>query len=570
MQLQSSINGVYGNQPAFSAIQYAARPVTPVKTASLSLDRFETQPIRFGTLKSPETHSLETAGIQYYLGGAEDMNIENPTFSTADYSKSQRLEKPVIEKFLTGVQSAQSEIRRLYTQTPTPNSMGWLSSTVIEKEKARAKAIKNYVEEKWINHSNGSETIKDVIIVAMGGNVGTMKLAATSVAKQVDGNTITAKNDVKFHFIDTMEPNRIHAMRELVRTQPDNTLLCLVSQSGTTAETIAINALLQSGQPLPKENVIPMIGKSDSAIGGMAKNLGYTKHSNVSDWSEDNGNLFAIPSWEQTGGRWTGNTAEPSLVIALGGGDPKAWFEGYQSVITDFLTKPNDENAVLQSALLDVAYSFKGFRDFYTFAYSDKLAGAGHALTQNVNESTPSLEISKQPFGNGLIHKFLVAPAAQHADMATLTDFAHYPIKLRVLMVNDADSAGDTAIDFATLFGTQTQPETFKESTAASMDKFKPSQLMNAMAAATAFDAWKRGRPVEFVTLPDISETTMGALMAEQYLRTMVWGQVNNVDVTREMSFPDYKGVFGGIVKRGVGQANQAATQMFYDAAANA
>lgn len=480
------------------------------------------------TLNSASTIKTST-GLSYFFAAAVGKPQSN------DYTvspKAQRLSNEDVLKSQDKVDFARKKISEIYYGPEQP-AMAWLTKSVIQLERRRAAVIKDYVN----TYYKGK--IKNVIVVGMGGNIGTMKLAATAVAKECKGNNlIVAKNGVTFYFLDTMEPATINSMKKLIKKSPNSTVICLVSQSGTTFETISLNALLQDEKKLPSKNIIPMIGEKNSAIGSMAKELGYNPLPN-----KMGDRLFNIPAWKQTGGRWTGNTAEPSVIIALGGGDPVKWFDGYQATIEDFLTKPLNNNPVQQSALLDIAYYNCGFRQFFTLVYGNQLSGIIHGLMQNVNESTPAVKNTlNEPFGGGIFHYADLSPKFQHDTMAQITDSTQTPLKIRILTV-DNNTAPGTPINLNKLFSGKTLPKAL-EQRANGMQGLTPAELMDVMAASTGYDAWQLGRPVEFVQLPAINEQTMGTLLAEQYLRTMTWGITNHVDVTREMSFPNYKKAF--------------------------
>lgn len=467
--------------------------------------------------------------VSYFLNGAIG-TPKNTSDSVGNNAK--RLSTSEILKYTNNINDAQKKVSAIYNGPEKP-SMYWLTKPSIETEKKRASVINDYV------HHYYKGKIKDVIVVSMGGNVGTMKLAATAVAKECKGNNlIVAKNGVNFHFLDTIEPSTVASLQKIVEKSPNSTILCLVSQSGTTFETISLNSLLQNGKKLPPKNVIMMIGDKNSALGSIEKKLHCAPQPN-----EFGDSLFSIPTWQQTGGRWTGNTAEPSFIIAIGGGNPMKWFEAYQSVIEDYLNLPVEKNPIYQSALIDVAYYNKGFRQFYTLIYGNTLSGIMHPLMQNVNESTPSAKnASGEIFGRGIFHYADLAPKFQHDTMAQITDATQIPIKIRILTVDDSKSPGNS-INLNKLFPDNKIPDAL-EKRAKGMQGLNPAQLMNSMAAATGYDAWRIGRPVEFIQLPSINEESMATLLIEQYLRTFTWGTVNNIDVTREMSFPCYKKAF--------------------------
>lgn len=483
---------------------------------------------------SPTSPIKTSTGVSYFLAGATG-KPENSDCMVSTQSK--RLSSEEIFKSLSQVETARKKITEIYNGPEQPG-MAWLTKSVIQAERERAVAIKDYTDKYY------KGKIKNVIIVGMGGNIGTMKLAATAVAKECKGNNlIIAKNGVTFHFLDTMEPSTIDTMKGLIEQSPDSTVMCLVSQSGTTFETISLNALLQNGKKLPSKNIIPMIGDKNSAIGSMAQKLGYNPLPN-----KMGNDLFNIPTWQQTGGRWTGNTAEPSVIIALGGGDPVKWFDGYQATIEDFIAKPLKDNPVEQSALLDVAYYNHGFKEFFTLVYGNKLSGIIHGLMQNVNESTPATKnLAGNKFGGGIFHYADLAPKFQHDTMAQITDSTETPIKIRILTV-DNNKAHGMPINLNKLFPGGALPNALQQR-AKGMQGLNPAELMDAMAASTGYDAWRLGRPVEFVQLPAINEETMATLLAEQYIRTMTWGTANQIDVTREMSFPGYKKVFKDITE---------------------
>lgn len=484
--------------------------------------------------QAPNASITTSTGVKYYLGTATGTNEnQNALINPSLFPQSQRMNYNEVLQLKPYILQTQAKVNQIYNSQELPGYQ-WLCKQSIEREKVRANHLKQYVDQYY------KGKIKDVIIVAMGGNVGSMKIAAGSIAKSHQGNTIEAQNGVKLHFIDSMEPTRINNIKNLIVQDPQSTLVCLVSQSGSTFETIGINTLIQDTVKLPPQNVIPIIGNKDSAIGSMAQSLNYQPLPNPMGNS-----LFDLPAWDRTGGRWSGMTAESSLAIALGGGDPAKWVDGYQKTIEDFIYKPFENNGTMQSALLDVAYTAgnKNYQHFFTYAYSDLLGTAGHALSQNVHESTPSLkDYQGNPSGKGLMHRFFVAPAAQHADMGLLTDWAKTPIKLRILEVAN-DKSADNPINFNKLFDNQPMPQKLKDR-ASGMSGLKGSQLMKSMAGATGYDAWNRGRPVEFVTIPEINETTMGSLLAEQYIKTQAWGDANKINVVRNVSFPDYKAVF--------------------------
>lgn len=474
-----------------------------------------------------------STGVSYFLSGA----VGKPDKDCIVGPQAQRLNSNDVLTSLNKVEEAKQKINEIYNGPQQP-AMAWLLKSVIQNERKRAAEINNYVNKYY------KGKIKNVIIVGMGGNIGTMKLAATSVSKECKGNNLyIAKNGVTFYFVDTMEPSTIEKIKKIIVKSPKPTVMCLVSQSGTTFETISLNALLQSGKKLPSTNIIPLIGDKNSAIGAMAKKMGYTPLPN-----KMGNDLFNIPTWNQTGGRWTGNTAEPSVIIALGGGNPVKWFDGYQKTIEDFINKPLQENPVEQSALLDVAYYNEGFRQFYTLIYSNKLSGIIHALMQNVNESTPAVKNKQgKHFGGGIFHYADVAPKFQHDTMAQITDSTQIPIKVRILTI-DNSALPESPINLNKLFADNKLPDELQQR-AKGMQGLNASELMDIMAAATGYDAWRLGRPVEFVQIPAINEETIATLLAEQYIRTMVWGQANQVDVTREMSFPGYKKVFKTITE---------------------
>lgn len=208
-----------------------------------------------------------------------------------------------------------------------------------------------------------------IIVIGIGGsNLGT---------QAIYNALFTKRPDCPLYFADTLDSEYIATLLELVEeilSSHNQVLMCVISKSGTTTETIAnfecFLAVLLQYRPNNYSEYIIAITDQDSRLWQLATRQRFA--------------CLAIPA--AIGGRYSVLSAVGLFPLACAGIDIDALVQGAQAVVADCIREDN-KNYAAQSAAIS-AYHYdngKTIHDFFTF--NIWLEGIGKWYRQLVAES---------------------------------------------------------------------------------------------------------------------------------------------------------------------------------------
>ncbi len=238
---------------------------------------------------------------------------------------------------------------------------------LIEKEIVEIENFSNSVLLGTIR-SNNNKKFDNVIWIGIGGSALGPQLVYRSLKQQNLG--------LEFHFVDNIDPIGIKETIETVGENITNSLIVVVSKSGSTPEPRIVmeqfkNHLSQKGLNWPSQAVA--ITTRGSKLDMLAKDEQWLKR-------------FDLPDW--VGGRTSITSAVGILPIALVGKDIRNFLKGASDM--DLTTRErNLQNnpAMLISAAWYSAGQGKGKKDLVVLPYRDRLDLISKYLQQLIMES---------------------------------------------------------------------------------------------------------------------------------------------------------------------------------------
>ncbi|MFA5624098.1 MAG: glucose-6-phosphate isomerase [Bradymonadales bacterium] len=217
--------------------------------------------------------------------------------------------------------------------------------------------------------SPSGKAFTQLLVIGIGGS---------ALGPQWVSNALSRAHDdaMVLHFMDNTDPEGIEATLHRIGDLRDETLIVVISKSGSTPETR--NAMLYTQNDFEQRGL--NFAKQAVAITGRGSSLDKT--------AKDGGWLARFPMWDWVGGRTSELCAVGLLPAALQGIDIVEMLRG--AADCDVVTRHRDTKqnpAALMALMWFYASRGKGERDFVVLPYKDKLLLFSRYLQQLIMES---------------------------------------------------------------------------------------------------------------------------------------------------------------------------------------
>ncbi|MFH1144726.1 MAG: glucose-6-phosphate isomerase [Candidatus Eisenbacteria bacterium] len=311
---------------------------------------------------------------------------------------------------------------------------------------------------------------------------------------------------MRAHFLDNTDPDGID--RVLAELEPvlGETLIIVISKSGGTKETrngmLEVEAALKrAGRRLGPQAVAVTMPGSD-----------------LERYARETGFLAVVPIWEWVGGRFSVTSPVGLLPAALQGFDVDAFLEGAREM--DALTRAADP-ARNPAALLARAWHTvgrgRGLRDMVVLPYCDRLLLFSRYLQQLVMESLgKEFDLRGNRVHQGLAVYGNKGSTDQHAFVQQLREGPDDFFVTFIASQADRDLGSRTsASSSGHSSAAARRPEPLHVDPGVTTGDYLLGFLLGTREALT-----EAGRPSLLLTLPDVRERSLGALIA-LYERTV-------------------------------------------------
>jgi glucose-6-phosphate isomerase len=289
----------------------------------------------------------------------------------------------------------------------------WLRDPLLAPTMGQAKAIGDTSEAiKTFAHEirNGQRTTFDgrqfrhVIHVGIGGSVLGPAFLVRAVTKGPDGLTP--------HFVDNIDPTGILQLLHELRHHLDETLVIVVSKSGSTIETMTATAIIR--------DIMEKTGV-DFALHAIAIT---TAGSLLDRKASEEGWLKTFHIWDWVGGRFSVTSAVGLLSAALAGIDITAVLDGAREMDRWTRTEAWQHNpAAIIAGALFISGEEVGKRNLAVIPYADRLSHLPRYLQQIIMESIgKKTDLAGKTVEQGLTVYGYKGSTDQHATMQQLRD----------------------------------------------------------------------------------------------------------------------------------------------------
>jgi glucose-6-phosphate isomerase len=307
----------------------------------------------------------------------------------------------------------------------------------------------------------------------------------------LDGALANAASPTQAHFLDNTDPDGIARTLGSLGAALAETLVVVVSKSGGTIETR--NGMLEVEAALSRAGL--KLGPQAVAITLRDSRLDYL--------AREQGFLDVFPIWEWVGGRFSITSAVGLVPAALQGLDVDAFLEGAR--VMDALTRDADierNPAALLAGCWHLAGEGRGARDMVVLPYRDCLLLFSRYLQQLVMESLGK----EQNLQGRAVHQGIVVygnkgATDQHAFVQQLREG---PDDCFVTFIQTRldRMPRPAAAEAAPGIGVEVEP-------GITSGDYLLGFLLGTREALT-----EKGRRSLMITLPDVSERSLGALIA--------------------------------------------------------
>lgn len=343
----------------------------------------------------------------------------------------------------------------------------------------------------------------DLIVLGIGGSsLGGLTL--TTALQHPYHNLKPDRSGVRVHFVDNVDGDVIAGLLEVL--DPARTLVNVISKSGTTTETMSaylsckawLQAALGDGY---KERIIATTDPEKGILRPLAAREGYP----------------TLPVPPDVGGRYSVFSAVGLLPAKLGGLDVAALLRGAARAQEEFKA-PAAQNEILQSALINHAFSEKGRNILVFMPYSTRLRSLSDWFAQLWAESLGKNRLKDgRPAHTGTTPVKAVGTTDQHSQVQLYREGPHDKLTVFVRVKN---SDRNTLIPNAE----PGEPEMNYLADA-------PYQkLMNAEQTATAYALADAGQPNYTIEIERVDAEQLGHLMQFLMLQTAVVGELLDIN----------------------------------------
>jgi glucose-6-phosphate isomerase len=360
------------------------------------------------------------------------------------------------------------------SRAPTPELR-----QAIETTDARIKTFAAEVHAGTIKPATAAR-FTDLCVIGIGGSALGPELCAAALT-QAGGDRMVP------HFVDNTDPDGIDRLLGQIGDALPRTLTVVISKSGGTKETR--NGMLELAAAYQKRGLT--FAQHAVAVTGDGSEL--------DQYAVKQGFLARFPMWDWVGGRTSELSAVGLLPAALQGVDIDAFLAGARAM--DEVTRVRDlrkNPAALLAAVWHRATSGKGAKDMVVLPYKDRLELFSRYLQQLVMES-----LGKEKDLDGkVVHQGIAVYGNKGS-----TDQHAYVQQLR-------DGVANFFVTFIDVLADRRSDSIEVEPGVTSGD------FLAGFLYGTRRALWESGRESVTITIPDVSPSSLGALIA-LYERTV-------------------------------------------------
>jgi len=410
------------------------------------------------------------------------------------------------EPYLPVIKDEIIHIKQAFDQTYTDERC----SINLPFDKSIRKQVNELVEKKQPMNLNY------LVVVGIGGsNLGTM-----AIQQAILGRLYNEKDpSLKILYADTVDVDQINDIISIIEPVMKNgghVLLCGISKSGGTTETIAnfevLVDLLESYEQHPNEYVV-LITDDQSKLWNHAQNKGY--------------DVLTIP--KKVGGRFSVFSSVGMFPLAMLGINIGELLSGAQDMINRCINNDINKNPAAISALLIYHHYIKKKNIHDLFLFSTDLESTGKWYRQLMGESIGK-EYDRQgkTIYTGITPTVSIGSVDLHS-MAQLYlggPFDKFTTFVKVEQNNHQLVLPDKPEYDSLVVGIQNQ---------------SISDIMNAIYLGTTKAFEKGKRPFVEITLPDKSEKSIGQLLQMKMMEMMYLGALMNVNPFDQPNVESYK-----------------------------
>lgn len=359
-----------------------------------------------------------------------------------------------------------------------------------------------------------TSVVTDVVVLGMGGSTRGAQAAYDLLAGQDSAN---------FHTIDTVADNHItNTVSTLAETVDDlqQVVVCVVSKSGQTAETIAnTNVLLDRlGKHFNSEALtdqIVVVSQSGSELSKQANDEGMK--------------TVNIP--EQVSGRFSAFSAAGLLPLALAGIDTAALQAGARSLREVCLSgRPVSDPAAALASILHT-HTEASIRILNHFFFTPQASSLGHWSEQLFAESLGKQKNKRgKPVFSGLYPVTSIGPDDLHASYQLQLGG---PKNFLTFFVRERNQAGDLDLPIT--------DHGLLPSKLSHLSEHTLGDLQTALTEATLQSFRDDGRPFVEISVAEFDEKRLGQFMLLEELVVMYAGYLLDINTFNQPQVETYK-----------------------------
>lgn len=379
---------------------------------------------------------------------------------------------------------------------------GWKKWLNLGTNTTLATDINNYV--KRVEGKYG-----DVVVLGIGGS-SLGGYALLRALKHPYWNNLTTEqrnNQPRYHFIENVDADQVNGLFDVLN--PEKTLFCVISKSGTTAETmsafmIAKNWLNKNLPDAPlKDHVVAITDNEKGVLRPLADKEGLQ--------------TFEVP--DDVGGRFSVFSAVGLLPAALCGVDINAMQQGIQDLDAQLQNPDIDKNPAAQGALISHVLNTQKNKSSQVFMpYSNRLASVSDWFVQLWAESLGKKFSTdgKEVFA-GQTPIRAVGVTDQHSQVQLFNEGPHDKM---ITFVNVEKPEKSAMI-----------PDEFSDIEALAYLRNQPlEKLMNAEFQGTRDALTENNRPNMTITLPKVDAYYLAQLLYLLQVQTAIAGDLMGID----------------------------------------
>ena len=321
----------------------------------------------------------------------------------------------------------------------------------------------------------------DVVVLGTGGS----SLGAQTLAGLKGYGLSCNKNSPRLHFMDNIDPTTFDLL--LNNIDLESTGVIVISKSGTTAETLCQCLLMlqhfTAKKLLPSKHFVAITEPKDSQLTQIAKNY------NITTYDHD----------PNLGGRFSVLSIVGLMPAMLAGVDAKQVRKGAQQML-------DNPDFAIQGAALNFALLQQNINQTVLMPYIDRLSFMGLWFRQLWAES-----VGKN--GKGTTPIRAMGTVDQHSQLQLYLDGPKD--KLFTVITGSFSGQGSTLSD-------PMAPDYLHGRTM--------GDLMAAEQRATIIAMQEKKCPTRVIDIPVLNEQTMGALLMQFMLETMIMAELLGVD----------------------------------------